>query len=485
LGRKLYGRWVGLVSLGFGAMAVLHIQLSHFYAVDTILTFFVLLAVSVTIEVARRGDLRLAVPLGVSIGLALATKLSAGLLLFTATVAWGVAAGGSADAPVMDRPSRWAKARAWLGRVLPGVSITMLACGITFLLMEPYALLDAAGFVQDNLTQTWMVSGAADIPYTRQFIGRPDYLYELEQLVSWSLGLPLGIVSVLGLAVVLLRVLLKRGMREDLVLLSWVFAYFGVVGSSNAKFIRYMLPMVPFLLLFGARLLIWMAVSPHSKALAWIGRLALASVVLCAGLYALAFESVYSQRHPWIQATAWICENIPVGARLATEHWDDPLPLRQGRGELRCGRKFSSSRMNVYDPDDEEKLGWLAETIESVDYIVLSSNRLYGTIPRLPGRYPVTSRYYRLLFEGELGFDLVYHAASPIGLGPVTILEDKLVEPVLPAPALLRDYRPSPIVWQLGHADESFTVYDHPRPLVFRKVRTLSVSELGEMLKGS
>jgi YYY domain-containing protein len=43
---------------------------------------------------------------------------------------------------------------------------------------------------------------------------------------------------------------------------------------------------------------------------------------------------------------------------------------------------------------------------------------------------------------------------------------------------LLANYQPSPLVLNLGRADESFTVYDHPKPLVFQKAQQLSAEEL-------
>ena len=36
----------------------------------------------------------------------------------------------------------------------------------------------------------------------------------------------------------------------------------------------------------------------------------------------------------------------------------------------------------------------------------MSSNRLWGSIPRLPMRYPMSTEYYKLLAEGKLGFEL-------------------------------------------------------------------------------
>ena len=57
-------------------------------------------------------------------------------------------------------------------------------------------------------------------------------------------------------------------------------------------------------------------------------------------------------------------------------------------------------------PDTPRKLDRLATELVRADYILFYSNRLYGTITRLPERYPVTSAYYRQLFGGELGYRL-------------------------------------------------------------------------------
>jgi hypothetical protein len=66
-------------------------------------------------------------------------------------------------------------------------------------------------------------------------------------------------------------------------------------------------------------------------------------------------------------------------------------------------------------------ISWLTQS----DYLVLSSNRLYGSIPRLPLRYPMTSEYYRALFDGRLGFDKVAEFSSYVNLGPFWFPDQK------------------------------------------------------------
>ena len=45
--------------------------------------------------------------------------------------------------------------------------------------------------------------------------------------------------------------------------------------------------------------------------------------------------------------------------------------------------------------------------------------------------------------------------------------------------------RPGGIVLNMGKADESFTVYDHPMPLIFKKVESIPDAELRAMFAGT
>ncbi len=122
--------------------------------------------------------------------------------------------------------------------------------------------------------------------------------------------------------------------------------------------------------------------------------------------------------------------------------WDDGLPLRIG-GYDGFGGIYTGLNLELYWDDNQEKLTRMLDILEQGDYIFISSNRQYGSIPRLPLRYPLTVRYYEALFSGELGFDLVYENESAPSIGPI-VLSDQ-------------------------DADEPFTVYDHPKVLIFQK----------------
>ncbi|MHB1319606.1 MAG: ArnT family glycosyltransferase, partial [Anaerolineae bacterium] len=155
---------------------------------------------------------------------------------------------------------------------------------------------------------------------------------------------------------------------------------------------------------------------------------------------------------------------------IANEHWDDPLPLRvDGRDpfwDWYQGLDSSASgQLNLYDFDTVEKRLNLLSWLDEADYIMLSSNRLYASIPRLPTRYPLTRAYYGALFDGSLGFELAAEFVSYPSLGKCQFPDQE--NPFAPDIPAHTNARPCSIA--LAPAEEAFSVYDHPTVYVFVK----------------
>ena len=485
LARKTFGRRVAILAAVLVSFTVLHLQLAHFYTVDTILTTLVLLAVGKAVDVARRGQLRDGAMLGLLFGVALATKVSVLPLAAVVLLAWlcyAWPADSEASRTLSNLRQAWHQVR---GRVGQSFGLAL----VSFLLLEPYALIDWYRFGQAIGQEAAMSQGWFDFPYTRQYIGTVPYVYQARQILLFAMGLPLGLLGLGGLLWLVIR-LWRNPARELAVVVSWPVLYAVLQGTAHAKFIRYTLPVLPFLCLAAA--VMWMAAwdasaAPgRSKGLRRFSRPALAmmlSVVLVTTLfYALAFLNIYSYPHPWIQASSWLCQRLPKGSTILVEYWDDPLPVRSDGRSSGCRQDFAFVQLDLYAPDTEAKLEQLLDAIQTSDYIVLSSQRLYATITRLPQRYPTTSRYYQQLFAERLGFQLAAAPAVYPQLGGIVLVDNPSAGLSLAKPGLLEESRPTGLVINLGQADESFTVYDHPQPLVFAKVRQLPRAELRGLL---
>jgi hypothetical protein len=323
----------------------------------------------------------------------------------------------------------------------------------------------------DNMTYiSELVAGRQDYPPGHQWTNRPAYIFPFQNMVLWGLGLPLGLAAWAGFAYALYRLVRYREWQH-LLTVTWVGVTFAYTGQQWVKTLRYFLQIYPFLALLAAWGLValWDRVMTDRRPMTedhrrWspiVDLAARASVIVIALavigytlFWATAFATIYTRPVSRVAASHWIFENVPRGATLANEHWDDPLPLRVG-GRDPFGGMYHGVMMNWYDEDTPEKRAQAIEWIDQADYIILSSNRLYGSIPRLPMRYPLTTKYYEWLFDGTLGFDKVAQFTSRPQLFGIEINDDD--------------------------AEEAFTVYDHPKVLIFKKSSRYSRAHIEQL----
>lgn len=162
---------------------------------------------------------------------------------------------------------------------------------------------------------------------------------------------------------------------------------------------------------------------------------------------------------------------------VANEHWDDALP-QNGNGKDAFGAYYSGltsssdGQIQNYNEDEPNKLPQVLNWLDEADYLVMSSNRLYASIPRLPWRYPMTTEYYRAMLNGELGFELVADFNSFPRLGSF-IFNDQEMPQTLRRTANTQGTPPG-IMVPYPTAEEAFSVYDHPRVLIFKKTSAYS-----------
>jgi YYY domain-containing protein len=421
LARRLYGPPTALLAAGLLAACVLHIQHSRFMTSEALLTLLVLLALGGCLRVQRLGRTRDFLLAGAAVGLALAVKASAAPLLAPYLVASALRLRG-------DPERQRAAARALGG---------LAACGVALVAAEPYLVLDFAAVWRQVSEQGDMVRDAGSVPYTVQYMGTIPYVHDLVQMVLWGMGPALGL-AVVAAAVARLADYRRRPSEPNLILLAWVVPYVLVTGWFDVKFLRYLLPVYPVLIL-------WAAAWAFGHSRRWPARVAVAGTVTAA----IAFLAVSRGPHTVVRASEWVYRNVPAGRTLLVPHWEEGFPLPRPAGQP---DRYRILEAPYYEPDTPEKIETLVGRLAEADYVVFPTTRIYGSLGQAPQHRPQTAACLRRLLAGELGFSPVLEVASrPRILGLEAL--DEL-------------------------ADESFTVYDHPKVLVLAKSEPLPPEEL-------
>lgn len=512
IARRLFGTRVALLSGVLMATCVLHIQQAHFFVFDSFLVTLVLATFWCCVNVVANARWRDFACVGLLLGLTLATKLS--MVVFLPIVALAGMVHllasrppdfGAAQAPAVEPveltgiasiDAAWRKiAASWedgrFATIVAGGLLVAIVALATFRVAQPYAFA-GPGLLDLRLNPRWLdnidyqaksQSGEVDLPPSIQWANTTPILFPLKHMVIWGLGIPVGVASLVGI-VIALWVAVSRGRWQLGLVAFWAVFCLLYFSSVLNKTMRYLLPAYPFAIILAAWAVLGLiglsrrqradAVSADSPdedadATGWltgllsrpstarvIGALGWVSLVMIVGwsaAWSFAFTRIYQRPVSRGAASMWIYKNVPPPAPMANEHWDDPLPLPiPGYDHSR----YAGPQLPLYDPDEPKKIDSIVQMLTQSTHLNMTSNRLYGSIPRMPERYPMTTEYYRRLFAGELGFSHVATIASYPTLGPWTINDDA--------------------------AEEAFTVYDHPKVLIFRKDPDFSAQKVRELL---
>lgn len=432
------------------AVAVFPIQQSHFFTVDTFSVAFILLSLFFALRIESKGWFIFSSLSGIFFGLALGSKVNVVLV-------------GPLLAALMLEPffAKW-----WMHRkfsllaVLKIVTMYILFSlfGVLFLrLANPYYfesgnLFDwriSSHFIENIKTLQSFNDPKGYFPPSIQWMNKTPLLFPFVNIAVFGVGLPFFFFAIFGYFYTIKLVIHKPIKYLSFFFLSgWCLVFFLYQGSQFVSTMRYFLVLYPFLA-FWAALGMLELVDFLQQFFKWKKRSHESIVggffLLCC-IWTLMFMSIYFKPHTRVTASLWMYKVLPDGSMLALEHWDDPLPLliEHANGD---DKNIDGKQMPVFYPDDEKKWKEMQEIMDKADYYVLTSNRAWGSIPTVPDKYPQMAKFYDDLFAGKTQWVKMteftsYPSLEYLGI-PVSLNDD----------------------W----AEEAFSVYDHPKVIVFRK----------------
>jgi 4-amino-4-deoxy-L-arabinose transferase-like glycosyltransferase len=241
----------------FLALSFLHVRDSHFGVTDIPMTAMVVLTVAAIERWRQAGGLAGAAIAGLLAGLATSTKYNG----LGVAVPFVVAAGLRLFEN-RDQPRGIITAAASLGMFGGTLAIALFAT-------SPYILIDWSRFVRSvSATQAMITAGHGMV------IGR-GWWYYAQVVLPAAVGWPIFVAGTLGIAAALLT-----KFRETATLFAFPIAYYIVAGRGYGVFARYILPVIPFLCIGAAWLvveavrLMTRASSSSVRRLALVGTLA-------------------------------------------------------------------------------------------------------------------------------------------------------------------------------------------------------------------
>jgi hypothetical protein len=409
-GARLFGRGVGLLAAAIEAVAFLAVFYAHLALNDVPTLAPLTLSLLGTAGVLRKGRVRDHLLAGIGLGLACASKYTAGIVLvpYLAAVA----------ARYLEVSAQRGSANAGR-RAVGGIALAGAVALIAFLVANPYAILDYSDFHAELVHQSTLSAEAQGKLGAPKDGGLAYYLWTL----TWGLGWVPALAALGGAVSVWWR---ERA-------LGWLLVpapllYLAFMGTQGRYFGRWLLPIFPILCLLAALFALQLAGLLARR----LGDMRLAGPVTLAVLVValLAQGLVYSVHSGKVLARAdtrnltrdWMLAHIPAGTPIVVE----PIaPNAWGeRWEKYPSLWTQISLTGALEPGFTHELGiedyerTLAPALvgyyEAHDYCwVVSSSTESGRAYADPREVPLAIAYYR---ELERRGEVVYRA-SPYARG--------------------------------------------------------------------
>lgn len=384
LGGNLYNKKTGLISALLFSILPLHIVFSHQMIIDVVVIFWVCLAFVFLSKILFINSWRWYILAGISIGAALACKITAIIIL-----------------PFFLLCHILREKRLIIERKLIASHLVIL---LSYLFLNPYLILNLKEAREELLIYNGLVTTAwRDSGF--------NWLAQIFNLSHYGFGLLLFVLSLAG---ILLALIMRR--RSDIVLLSWIVINFIIISKTYTPFIKYHLIISPFLVILGARFIVNLL--KGKKLIKYSIIVIFITVTVFTLISSLAYARLMASQDVRDEASDWLLSNIPKGLKIAIArepyYFSPPIILSQyfytGKSQY---IKFAHQYEIINLDYDLDKLN-----LAKLDYLVISDFEYRDNL-RLKESFPVNRDYLFIqkIFDKERFIQIKYFQKEPTFLG--------------------------------------------------------------------
>ena len=295
---------------------MLPIQLSHFFTTDTFLNTFLLASCFFLFKFRQKKTLVQLLYSALFFALALASKITALILLPLVLFILLITA-------IQNKK---------ILKLFLFIPFYLLITYLFLRLFNPYIFANSfwlnftieSRFIANlKMLKSWE---GDDIwfPPAVQWINTSTVTFALKNLFIYGIGLTPSLLAIFSILTIIkhktVQLFSKKINRLQVLLIlgliAWLISFFIYQSTRFVKTLRYFLIIYPYLAIFAG-----FALSKIKK------KSILLFFLIISLIWPLMFVSIYVKQHSRVTASEWIYQHLPKNTIIATELWDDPLPL--------------------------------------------------------------------------------------------------------------------------------------------------------------
>lgn len=446
------------------------IQFAHFGTTESLLIFFYILLLYISLKVLYKRDFLQTYLLlsGIVCGMAIATKVSA--IVYCTVPLYCLLH----DSKSID--NFFTKI---LYRIVALARFTTIVM-IFGLIFSPYSIIELKDFYGSFEYESSVALGSLNVFYTRQFFYTTPFLFQFKSIFPYTIGWGMLILFLLGFIFLPWKNRFINLLRISFLLIFVPNAY------VYAKWTRFIAPAYAIMLIISVTYLFYCLQSlriffkrlksyqsdPSDTNVLYSTIFLICVISILPGI---AFLSIYQNTDVRFVASEWIYKNIPSNSYILAETAnviDIPIPSPQQIYSRNTSslNSYNYKSFNYYDLDTEPTIQTdLVNEMAKADYIFVPSRRIFsnhtcyeiqntkiGFQKNIDDRclyrlrtYPLLNRFYKDLFNGDSGFVQVAEFSS---YPKIQFFGTTLIE------------------FPDENAEETWTVFDHPVIRIYKKV---------------
>lgn len=423
VGKKFWNEKTGLYASFFAFASVGFIQFSHFGTFEMWLTFLSLSLFYYCLKIVEEEKARHYIITAFLLGILLAVKISSFILF---------------PLPVISIIFHYFRKHHALlqgirNAIIPSVLLLVLALAM-FLMLSPFSLLDKNSFTASIQYESNVATGSLPVFYTGGFYDTTPVLFQFLHVYPFLINPLLTIIFIFSFFSIIF-VSCKNCRPQNVLLVTCCLLLFLPQAFLFAKWMRYMVPTLPFLYL-----IIAFAIDAIEHKLK---RFLLGITMAFACIFAALFVfTAYGNTDTRIAASMWAKNAMPTSSIILSEVYD--------LGITPFNPYFPNITLfNFYDLEVNPSMkNTLSSLLSKSDYLILPSQRLLRNRLLNEKKFPQGHTFYTSLQNGSLRFEKIYETPCDLSC-TITYMGNPLFA-----------------------LEETANVFDRPTIFIFKKLQT-------------
>lgn len=396
LGKRIGGNSVGLLASAFTTFSVGLIQYGHFATFEIWTTFFIIFQIYLAIWYLEEKSTFRYIPLLIVTGILTAIKISNIVFIVIPCICLLFGVFSNQKLHKHQLP----------GLLIKQIVIFFLSFTVifsVFLMTNPYMFLASEEFQNSIQYESAVALGTLDVFYTGEFVNSVPVLFQGVKVLPFLLNPIVFVVALVSVFYFFFLTFQKKSPQLYLIIASFSLLFFSQT-FLYVKWVRYMVPTLPFFYLFLAYSLTHIQYVTNLKIRTRILVGVVIGLVLASIIFSYSFlHTVYVEMDTRLHARDFAISKIPQETAIVSEVYD--------MGIVPFNENFSNITLfNFYDLDSQglQVQTELSRTLSLSDYIILPSQRLLSTRLRHKEAFPIGAVFYKSLQTDTKQYTQIY-----------------------------------------------------------------------------